>query len=223
MEINPPDVGVLLENPPVRVPKPLPRYTVDEYLALERAAFERHIYLDGEIIAMADESEVHGDISVNLVTTLSVQLKGKPCRVRTKDTKVRSGPVPESGKGRKGLLSYPDIAVVCGEREFHDAHKDIILNPKVIVEVLSDSTEAFDRGEKFQRYQAHNLSLQDYLLVSQNKPRIEHYQRQADGSWRYQVISGLDMSVSIVSIDCTLKLNDVYDRVEFEDEPSNDE
>src|SRR5688572_25678141 len=116
-------------------------------MPMERAAEERHVYLDGEIFAMAGESDPHGIISVNLVGTFFNQLKGKPCQARTKETKVRSGPVPETGRGTKGMFSYPDVVVVCGEVEYHDAYRDVILNPKAIIEVLSPSTEAFDRGE----------------------------------------------------------------------------
>ncbi len=196
-------------------PKLKPRYTVDEYLALERAAEERHTYLDGEIFAMAGESDEHGDISVNIVVSLGNQLKGKPCRVRTKETKVRSGLAPMSGHSTKGMFSYPDIFVVCGQLKHHDAHKDIILNPRVIIDVLSPSTEAFDRGEKFTRFQNCNPTLTDYLLVSQDKPQIEHFHRQGDGGWIYQRIAGLEATVVIAAIECTLKLADVYDRVVF--------
>ena len=215
MQTEFPTLGVAVENVPMAAPKLKPRYTVDEYLALERAAVERHTYLDGEIIAMAGESDYHGIISVNVVVTLGTQLKGNPCQVRTKDTKVRSGPIPETGHGKKGLFSYPDILVVSGEREFHDAHKDIILNPKVIIEVLSESTEAFDRGEKFTRFQTCNPSLSDYVLVSQDKPQMEHFEKQPNGVWTYHLYQGLDVTVGIASIGCTLKLADVYDRVIF--------
>jgi Uma2 family endonuclease len=165
------------------LPKTKPVFTVDEYLDMERAAEERHLFLDGQIYAMAGESGEHGDISANLVGTLVFQLKGKPCRGRTKDTKARSGPTPLSPRSTSGMFSYPDIVVVCGEPEYHDAHRDIILNPTVIVEILSPSTEAFDRGEKFSRYKTWNPTLKDYLLVSQVEPRIEHYCRQGDDSW----------------------------------------
>jgi Uma2 family endonuclease len=218
MQTKSPTHGVTVENVPMGAPKLKPLYTVDEYLAMERAAFERHIYLDGEIIAMAGESDNHGIISVNIIITMGVQLKGSPCRLRTKDTKVRSGPIPESSHSKKGMFSYPDIVVVCGEREFHDAHKDVILNPKCIVEVLSESTEEFDRGDKFTRYQICNSSLTDYVLVSQDKPQIEHFEKQANGEWTNQVHVGLDASVHIASIGCTLKLADVYDRVVFSSE-----
>jgi Uma2 family endonuclease len=133
-----------------------PKFTPDQYLALERASEERHLYLDGDIYAMAGESGKHGDIAANLVIALGTQLKGTPCRARTKDTKVRSGLGPASGQAIRGMFSYPDVVVICGEPEYHDAHRDVILNPTAIVEVLSPTTEAFDRGEKFTRYQTWN-------------------------------------------------------------------
>lgn len=200
------------------LPQPRPCFTVDQYLAFERTSEERHVYLDGEICAMAGESNEHGDISANVVIALGSQLKGKPCRARTKDTKVRSGPMRVSGQGTRGLFSYPDIVVICGEPEYPDAHRDVVLNPAVIVEVLSPSTEAFDRGEKFTRYQTYNPTLTDYLLVSQDRPQVEHFSRQADGRWLYRLITGLAASVEIASIGCTLRLVDVYDRVAFADE-----
>jgi Uma2 family endonuclease len=123
---------------------------VDQYLEMERASEERHFYLDGEIYAMAGESGAHGDISANLVISLGTQLKGKPCRARTKDTKVRSGPNPTAGRNTDGLYSYPDVVVICGEPHYHDEHE--VTNPTAIVEVLSPEMEAFDRGEKFTRY-----------------------------------------------------------------------
>jgi Uma2 family endonuclease len=212
------DADRLTENPPMRAPKQKPRYTVDEYLAFERAAFERHEYLDGDIIAMANESGAHADVSVNMVVAVGSQLKGKPCRARTKDTKVRSGLAPMSGHSTKGMFSYPDIVVICEEPEYHDAHRDIILNPKAIFEVLSPSTESFDRGEKFTRYQTCNPTLTDYVLVSQDKPQIEHFQKQADGGWSYHRYAGLDASVVVASIECKLSLADVYDRLQFSDE-----
>src|SRR5262245_44219153 len=118
------------------LPKPS-AYTIDQYLAIERAADERHWYLDGEIQAMAGESGPHGDISSNVIIALGIQLKGTPCRVRAKDTKVRSGPILSAGESTRGLFSYPDILVICGEPEYHDALADVVLNPKVILEVLS--------------------------------------------------------------------------------------
>ncbi|HYV39253.1 MAG TPA: Uma2 family endonuclease [Gemmataceae bacterium] len=192
-----------------------PEFTVDEYLALERASDQRLIYLDGEIFAMAGESGEHADITSNIVITLGNQLKGKPCRVRSKDTKVRSGIMPMSGLSVRGMFSYPDIVVICGEPEYHDAHEDVVINPKVIVETLSESTEAFDRGEKFERYKTWNPTLSDYLLVSQTSYEIQHSSRQADGTWLTRVYKGLDAKVEIASIDCVLRLADIYDRVKI--------
>ena len=191
-------------------------FTVGEYLEFERKAEERHEFLDGRILAMAGESDNHGDISMSVAGLLFGQLRGKPCRARTKDTKVRSGPTLRAGKTRAGLFSYPDVVVICDELEHLDDHKDVIMNPTAIVEVLSESTESFDRGEKFTRYQTWNPTLQDYLLVSQDRPQVEHFSKQADGSWSYRMYVGLEAAVAIRSIECTLRLADVYDRVTFE-------
>jgi Uma2 family endonuclease len=167
------------------------------------------------IYAMAGESGNHGDITVNLVVLLGSQLKGKPCRVRTKDTKVRSGPSPVTRRTMAGLYSYPDVVVICDEPDYHDAHQDVILNPTVIIEVLSESTEGFDRGEKFKRFQRWNPTLKDYLLVSQDQPQIDHFTRQADGKWTYEYTTGLSERVYVASIQCTLPLAEVYERVVF--------
>ena len=152
-------------NPTVAAPRSKPYFTVDQYLAIERASEERHIYLDGEIYAMAGESDAHGIISVNIVGTLHTLLKGTPCQVRTKDTKVRSGPTAMPGHAPRGLFSYPDVLVICGVPEYHDAFTDVVLNPTAIIEVLSQTTEGFDRGEKFTRYQSYNPTLGEYVLV----------------------------------------------------------
>lgn len=195
-------------------------YTVEEYLALERADEERHEYLDGQIRAMAGESDAHGAICFNLAGELRNQLKGTPCQGRTQNMKVRSGPDPKSRQWPKDLFSYPDAIVFCGEPEFHDKHRDVLLNPKVIIEILSPSTEAFDRGEKFIRYRTHNDTLSDYILVSQKKPFIEHFSRQAEGKWLMSVTSGLESSLHIPSIDCRIELSEIYYSVAF---PSEDD
>ena len=193
-----------------------PLYSAEEYLEFERQAEERHEYLDGFIYAMAGESPLHADISANLVGLLHEQLRDSPCRVRTKDTKVRSGPTQR--RIMKGLFSYPDVVVICGEPQYHDEHRDVVINPTVIIEVLSESTEARDRGVKFHRYQTWSPTLTDYVLVSQQAPLIEHFERQADGSWSYHVYQGLEESLTIKSINCTLKLSDVYARIVFPEE-----
>jgi Uma2 family endonuclease len=187
----------------------------DEYLAFERDAEERHIYVDGEIFAMAGESWEHGTVSVNVVRSLGNQLEDGPCEVRSANTKVRSGPLPRSPRQPAGLYSYPDVVVVCGEPKFLDEYEDVVLNPKVIIETLSESTEGFDRGLKFARYQKYNPTLTDYILISQDRPQIDHYQRQKDGAWKYKCYEGLKAVVKIESIKCRLKAVEVYKRVKF--------
>lgn len=191
-----------------------------QYLEFERHAEIRHEYLDGHIYAMAGESDEHGDISVNLTITLGAQLKGTNCRARTKNTKVRSGPFPFLKRSLKGLYSYPDLLVICGDPQHLDEHRDVIINPKVIIEVLSDSTEDFDRKEKFARYRQWNPTLTDYLLVSQDMAFVEHFELRK-GEWIYHTYLTLKQSVPIKSIKCTLQMRDVYDRVKFP-EPENE-
>lgn len=193
---------------------------------MERASEERQEYIDGYIFAMASESGTHADICMNLVAEIGTQLRGTPCRARAINTKVHSGPTPIHCRTTKGFFSYPDLVVICGEPQYHDEHKDVTLNPVVIIEVPSESTESFDRGEKFQRYRLWNPTLSDYILVSQTAPTIEHFTRKNDGSWSYNIHQGLEQSVSIESIHCTLRLGEVYDRAVFapeEDEEQNEE
>lgn len=197
------------------VPRPTPIFTVDQYLAYERQADARHEYLDGQILGMAGESWEHGIISSNTNIAVGVQLRGTPCATLTKDTKVRSGPTPMKGDSTRGLFSYPDVLVVCGEPEFHDAFKDVVLNPTAIVEVLSDSTETFDRDTKFTRYRDWNPTLEDYILISQDEPKVEHRHREADGAWTIRTHAGLNESLAIPSIQCTLRLAEIYDRIKW--------
>ena len=197
---------------------PVERITVEDYLRAERAAVERHVYLDGRVWAMAGESTAHGDITVNLVILVGGQLKGKPCRARVHNTKVRSGPPgPRPFRSTSGLYSYPDIVVVCGEPVFLDEHTDVLTNPTAVIEVLSPSTEAFDRKEKFDRFERWNPTLTEYLLVSQDQPRVEHYTRQPDGRWLLAKHFGLEAVCMVDAIGCRLPLAEVYDRVTFPD------
>lgn len=189
-------------------------YTTEQYLKIEREADERSEFLDGEIYGMAGESGKHGDISQNLSGIFYNGLHGSKCRTRTKNTKVRSGSVKEQF-GRE-MISYPDLVIICGEPEYHDKHKDIVLNPSVIIEVLSESTAKFDRGTKFMRYRSFKPTLTDYILVSQDEAHVEHYIRQANGDWILREYYGADKTFQIDSVACSLTLADVYDRVEFE-------
>lgn len=201
------------------------RYTEDQYLSIEREADERHEYLDGQIYALAGESPEHGAICANLTTEIALQLRGTPCQAFAKDMRVRSGPLPRRRYSQKGLYSYPDLMVVCGEMQFLDENRDVIINPKVIIEVASPSTEAFDYGEKFWRYRTFNPSLTDYVIISQNRPSIEHFALREDGLWMIaDSVIELSGSVHITSINCTLQLAEIYDRVELpEDEEELDE
>jgi Uma2 family endonuclease len=203
------------------LPKVQQQHTVEEYLALERQSEERHEYLDGLIYAMAGESPQHGTVCVNSTGQLYNQLLGTPCQVFSKDIKVRSGPLPLVRHSTKGLFSFPDLLVVCGALEFLDEYRDVLLNPKVIIEVLSPTTEAFDRGKKFWRYRTYLSSLTDYLMVAQSMPMIDHYVHRS-GEWVLNTVSGFEGTVNIASIGCSLRLADVYDRVTFP-EPSEPE
>ncbi len=198
------------------IPQPEVTYTGDEYLSFERQSEERHEYLDGHILyAMGGESLEHSLICTNLITEFRNQLKGKPCSTLSPNMKVRSGPYQKTGSTNKGMFSYADVMVVCGQPAFHDEQRDVLLNPSVIIEVLSPTTEAFDRGEKFLRYRTHIDTLTDYVLVSQSHPLIEHFQRRTGGQWLYSSVSDLEASLPLASIDCQLRLAEVYERVTF--------
>lgn len=189
------------------LPRTKLHFTAEEYLAFERAAEMKHEYLDGQIYAMAGASPQHNQICFNLAGELRPQLKGRPCRGFSSDQKTSTDPAD--------LFSYPDLTIVCGEPKFHDEQQDVMLNPTVIIEVLSPTTEAYDRGEKFARYRQLK-SLSDYILVAQDKACIEHYIRQpGKRPWLYIVETDLSAKIWIASIKCELKLADVYDLVEF--------
>lgn len=193
-------------------------YTIAEYLTLERESDERHEYLDGQVFLMAGESEEHGIICVNFAGQLYNQLRGRPCQTFTKDMKVRSGPPAKSPRSIKGFFSYPDLVVVCGERQYHDEHRDVLLNPTLIIEVLSPSTQDYDRAGKFERYRTWLPSLTEYVVVHQAQPRIEHHRRQSEEQWLLTTIDGLHATVSLSSIGCELKLSDIYEGVSFASE-----
>ncbi|HZT58930.1 MAG TPA: Uma2 family endonuclease [Pyrinomonadaceae bacterium] len=178
-------------------------FSPEEYLSLERRAEFKSEYFDGVIYAMAGGSERHNLITGNLVTELNIRLRERPCRVYPSDMKVR---MPNSKR-----FFYPDVSVVCGEPQFADEVKDVLLNPILIVEVLSESTEAFDRGKKFSSYQQIE-SLREYLLVAQDEFVVEHYLRQEDG-WLYTKANGLDTSLVLPALDCQIALSDIYNKV----------
>jgi len=185
---------------------PKPFLSPQEYLAREREAETKSEYYDGETFAMAGGSEEHSLIAVNVAGALNFQLADRPCKVYNSDMRVR---VEEDGP-----YAYPDVSVVCGEAEFADEERDNLLNPTVIVEVLSPTTEAWDRGGKFERYQQ-RASLQEYVLIAQDRPRVERYARQGEEEWLLTVTTGLAGRVSLSSIECELRLAEVYRKVTF--------
>ena len=179
--------------------------TEEAYLAIERRAESRSEFYNGEMFALAGASCRHNRIVTNLVTALDTQLRDRPCNVYSSDMRVR---VTDTG-----LFTYHDLVVTCGEEEFVDGEQDTLLNPMVIMEAFSDSTEAYDRGKKFEHYQDIG-SLSTYVLVTQDAPRIERYVRQEDGrTWVYTETHGADGRVTIEAIGCDLRLEDVYTKV----------
>jgi len=188
-------------------------FTVEEYLTFERTADDRHEYLDGVIYAMAGESPNHERICTNLTRLISTQLLGSPCEVFSKDAKVRSG--PEQAHNRQGLYSYPDLVIVCGEPRYMDQEQDVLINPRIIIEVLSPSTQAFDSLVKRERYRAWLPSLEDYVLVAQEKPHVEHWHRQEHGTWHATLLEGIEAILELASIACAVPLTEVYDHVQF--------
>jgi len=183
--------------------------TPEEYLAMERQAETKSEYLRGDVFALAGASEAHNLVVVNVVSALSAQLKSRPCKVYGSDMRVR---VKETG-----LCAYPDASVVCGRAEFEDRQKDTLLNPTIIIEVLSLSTERYDRGAKFAHYRTLE-SLSDYVLIAQSHPIIEHYARQPDDKWLLSTYEGLEAVAPLPSIACELPLADIYDKVEWPEE-----
>jgi Uma2 family endonuclease len=179
--------------------------TPEEYLASERQAESKSEYFNGEMFAMAGASERHVLIVTNVVAELRGQLKGRPYNVYSTDLRLRVS--------LTGFYTYPDVVAVCDQPQFADDQKDTLLNPTLIVEVLSESTKDYDRGEKFEHY--HTLaSLSEYVLIAaQDKYRVEHFARQPDNRWLLSETNRIEDTISLSSISCTLALAEVYDKV----------
>jgi Uma2 family endonuclease len=184
-----------------------PRWTDAEYLAFERASDVRHEYVDGIVYDMSGGSVAHAMIGHNLGGALYGLLKGGPCRGFSADLRVHNV--------ETGAYAYPDLTIVCGELRLLDEHRDTLLNPTVVVEVLSPSTEAYDRSRKFAHYRR-IPSLRDYILVSQEAPIIEVFSRREGDTWLYTPYEGLDASAEVPSIGCSVPLAEVYAGVSFE-------
>jgi len=175
--------------------------TPEEYLTIESQADFRSEYFDGEMFAMAGASRRHNRIISNLVIRLGIQLEETPCNIYANDLKVKIS--------KTGLYTYPDIVITCGDEIFDDKEQNVLLNPILIIEVLSDSTEAYDRGEKFLHYQ-HIESLMEYVLISQNKELVERYLRQNNGNWLYSRNENNYDTVKFDSVACSLILKKIY-------------
>jgi len=185
---------------------PTRRISPEEYLAQERRAEFKSEYLRGEVLAMARANYAHNVIKVNLAGEAGNQLEGRPYRVLTSDMRVKIN-ATES-------YTYPDIAIVCDKPQFEDEVFDTLLNPRAVVEALSDSTEKYDRGAKFGHYRQ-VPSLQEYVLVAQDRPLVERYVRQADGSWLLTVFEGPSSTFAFTSIPVRIPLSEIYGGVEF--------
>lgn len=185
------------------------KMTPAEYLAFERASPEKHEYLEGEIIARSGGTHKHSLLSTNVLGELHRALLDRPCDVLGSDLRVKTA-------GAK--YHYPDVSVVCGNPSFEDETCDVLLNPKVIVEVLSDATEKYDRGDKFASYRTIG-GLEDYVLVSQTEVLVEHYHRHPEGGWMYRVLGPGDQ-LDLVSLGCKISVDRIYHRVFLEAQPS---
>jgi Uma2 family endonuclease len=188
--------------------QPKPYITEEQYFEIEESSDERHEYLRGEMFPMEASSLPHATITPNLIMTLGGQLKGSSCRVYTNTLRVAVSPT--------GLYTYPDIVVICGKPELSvkDKHKGTVTNPKVIVEILSPTTQTYDRGDKFRHYRS-IPSFCEYLLVAQDQIQAEHHVKQPDGAWLLREINGPDAIISLDSIGVRFNLSEAYDGVEL--------
>ncbi len=181
------------------------RYTPEQYLALERKAEFKSEYFDGFITAMSGVSREHNTIALNLGSEIRSQFKDRPCEVFVSDIRVCVA--------RTGLYTYPDVAAVCGKSNWQDDEVDTLLNPTMIVEVLSPSTESYDRGKKFGHYRRLE-TLREYVLVAQDEVRVERYTRHGD-DWVLTELNRLEDVLRLASIGCEVSLREIYAKVEF--------
>ncbi len=184
--------------------------TPQEYLDRERTAAYRSQYYRGEMFAMAGATHEHNLAKDNFARETGNQLKDGPCHVVTSDQRVKIE--------KTGLYTYPDVVVICGQSEFEDDKHDTLLNPHALVEVLSDSTEKFDRGLKFGHYRQ-IPTLKEYILVAQDRPLVERYMRQADDTWVLTEYSGLAQTFAFATIPVQIPLAEIYRGVEFPENP----
>jgi Uma2 family endonuclease len=191
-------------------PVPNRHYSIEEYLTLERQSEERHEYIDGIVRTIESANESHATIHVNLLVLLGTQLKRSPFRPFGKGFLIYCGAAAHD------YFSFPDLSIFHGRPAPYDEHRDVFLNPQIIIEILSPTSEAFDRGEKFIRYRTHLASLQDYLVVAQDKPLIERYSRQENGLWVIaETVRDLAATIHLPSINCAIPLAEIYEGIVF--------
>jgi Uma2 family endonuclease len=190
---------------------PKPKLTAAEYLAIERLAEFKSEFFQGEMFAMAGASRFHNRVKERLIGLLFSRLEGGPCQTFSSDQRVLVD--------RTGLYTYPDIVILCGTPEFDSLDPDTLLNPTAIIEVLSPSTEKYDRGAKFRNYKL-IPSLKEYILVAQDEAVIDRYVRQADGRWWLETFVGLDDTLAFHSVQASILLADIYKGVDFPPPPS---
>ena len=183
-------------------------YTPEEYLEFEREAEVKHEFIDGEIVAMAGASREHNLIGTNLTVALGFRLRGKGCEIYANDMRVRM---------RKNRYGYPDVVVVCDQPQFDDEEFDVLLNPLIVIEILSKSTRFRDKTEKLIVYQKME-SLRECLLIEQSEPRIEHYIKKTPTRWLLDIYENTDETINLKSVNCKLPVAEIYAQIEFETE-----
>ncbi len=180
--------------------------TEEQYLEIERKAEYKSEYFQGEMFAMAGAGYQHNLLIMNAGAALHEQFRSRPCIVMANDMRIRVS--------KTGLYTYPDVVAFCGEPVLLDGHQDTLLNPSLIIEVLSPSTEAYDRGQKFAQYRSIE-SLSEYVLVSSDRVQVDLFTRQLDGRWLLTSASNLEDSLELQSVGCRLALADLYDKIEL--------
>jgi len=184
------------------------RYTAEQYLEMERRADTKNEFINGQIYAMSGANRIHNQITFNLAGLLHSQLRGRPCEAYVTDMRVKISST--------GMYTYPDVAALCGEAHFEDTHLDTLINHTLIIEVLSPSTEAYDRGGKFSHYRKIQ-SLMEYVLIAQDWYSVERFLRQ-ENQWLFSESTDLSDTVHLQSIQCDLLLRDIYDKVTIPDD-----
>ena len=182
------------------------KLTVAEYLAFERSSESKHEFFDGELFAMTGGTPAHSLIATNFASEARAALKERPCVVFNSDLRVKVNAT--------GLYTYPDVTIVCGEQKFDDEQRDTLINPTIVVEVLSKSTASYDRGPKSKHFRKID-SLQALILIEQDSPAVEVYRRQSDGNWILTDATELTDSIAIEAIGISIPLAEIYRNVTF--------